>query len=320
MENGVWMTNIKRTPVENQLRVYLKWCQNVKQVTDMTMASKRSILGKFIKETGINDISELTNKKIDWWIQGRATGRFGYKCNSTTINTNVATIVAWLAWLRDMDYRVKVKIRLVTKPKPLPARRKWYSVEDLEKVLDCCDELLDEVMIRVLFDTGLRASEFANLRISDISDRKIYVVGKSRKQAWVYISEKTQERLLTWIKTIGAIDYVWIKATRRQYYDPMTVDGIRKRLKKVFACAGFENFQLHELRHSFATDLRRRGAEVDVIQKLLRHSDLQVTQRYLHTLDGDLGSVWDGIKNYDLAPNCKAEYTLVRGEMMNIRT
>ncbi len=312
------MARIKRTPVENQLRAYLKWCENVKQVTDMTMASKKSTLGRFIRETGINDVADLTNKKIDWWIQGKATGKFGYKCNSTTIHTHVAIVIAWLVWLRDMDYRVKVKLRLITKPKPMPARRKWYSAEDIEQVLSHCDELLDEVMIRVLFDTGMRASEFLNLRVSDISDRKIYVVGKGRKQAWVYISNKTQERLDVWIRTVGAIDYVWIKATRRQYYNPVTIDGVRKRLKRVFAEAGFDNFQLHELRHSFATDLRRRGAEMDVIQKLLRHSDLQVTQRYLHTLDGDLSSVWDGIKNYDLAPNCKADHTLVRGEILEV--
>lgn len=47
---------MKRTPAENQLRVYLKWCTNVKQLTPSTMATKRSVLSRFIAQTNIEDI------------------------------------------------------------------------------------------------------------------------------------------------------------------------------------------------------------------------------------------------------------------------
>lgn len=312
------MTRIKRLPVENQLRVYLKWCENVKQVTPMTMTAKRSVLGRFIRDTKLNDIADLTNKKMDWWIQAKAQGRFGSRCNATTMHTNIATIIAWLTWLRDMDYKVKIKIRMIVKPKPTPSRRKWYSSDDIELVLNNCDDLLDEVMIRVLFDTGLRATEFTNLRLSNVSGRKIYVVGKGRKQDWVYISELTRQRLDIWIRTVGAIDYLWIKTTRRDYYQPMSLDCIRRRIKRAFNAAGYNRFQMHELRHSFATDLRKRGADMDVVQKLMRHSNLQVTQRYLHNLDGDMCPIWDELKNYKLAPTNQAETVFIRGEIVKV--
>ena len=308
----------KRTPAENQLRAYLKWCVNVKQLTSSTMATKRSVLGRFIVQTGIEDMSELTNKKLNWWIEKKALGYFGTVCNSSTLRTNVATIMAWIVWLRDMNYPMRIKTRMVVKPKPVPCRRKWYTSEQIAMVLNECDDLLTEVMIRVLFDTGMRAQEFANLRLSDLNGRTIYTVGKGRKDGWVYISDTTRERLDAWIRAAGVIDYMWIKTTRRNYFEPLTVDGIRKKIQRQFREAGLEGFQLHELRHSFATDIRKRGADVDVVRRLLRHSSLQVTQRYLHNLDGDMCEIWDEIKNYELAASAHASTACIRGEIVNV--
>ena len=308
----------KRTPAENQLRVYLKWCVNVKQLTPSTMATKRSVLGRFIVQTKIENMSQLTNKKLNWWIEKKALGYFGAVCNSSTLRTNVATVMAWIVWLRDMNYPMKIKTRMVVKPKPAPCRRKWYTSEQIAMVLNECDDLLTEVMIRVLFDTGMRAQEFSNLRLNDLNGRTIYTVGKGRKDGWVYISDITRERLDAWIRAAGVIDYMWIKTTGRNYFEPLTVDGIRKKIQRQFREAGLEGFQLHELRHSFATDVRKRGADVDVVRRLLRHSSLQVTQRYLHNLDGDMCEIWDEIKNYKLAANAHAGTACIRGEIVNV--
>lgn len=312
------MAKIKRSPIENQLRAYLRWCESVKQMTPMTMRTKRSVLGRFIIETDIQDMAELTNKRLDRWIEAKACGKFGRQCNATTMRTNIATVTAWITWLRDMGYKLRVRVRLIAKPQAAPGRRKWYSADDIERVLRMCDNLMDEVMIRVLFDTGLRASEFTGLRLRDINGRTIYIVGKGRKQDWVYISEMTRRRLDLWIKTARVVDHLWIKTTRREYYEPLTLDGIRKKIKRAFAAANYEGFQMHELRHSFATDLRKRGADMDVVQKLMRHSSLQVTQRYLHNLDGDMCDIWDSIKNYELAPVGQGSVVCLRGELVNV--
>lgn len=151
-----------------------------------------------------------------------------------------------------------------------------------------------------MFDTGLRIHELLNMRVEDIRGNKIFTIGKGRKEGWVYISKTTSKRLKLWLQESHATDYIWIKCTRRQYYQRYTVAGFRSRLAEAFKKAGFNDFQPHELRHSFATDLRRRGADIDVIQKLLRHSNLSSTQRYLHNLDGDLDKVWASFKNYEL--------------------
>lgn len=285
-----------------------------------TYINKTVILKRFIKEIGLEDIAELSNKTLDKWVQKRIMKKCntGRQYNINSVRTEIAVIVAWLEWLKDMDYKLKIKTRMIIKPKAIPSRRKWYTSNDIAKVLDHCEDLIDEVMIRILFDTGLRAREFVNLKLSDIDNRTIYVFGKGRKQGWVYISEYTRERLNLWVQVMHIKDYIWIKGTRRDYYGQMTVDGIRKRLKAVFKRAGFDDFQMHEMRHSFATDLRNKGADMDVIQKLMRHSSLQVTQHYLHNLEGDLCPVWDKVKNYQISPNHHSQTVYIRGEMISV--
>lgn len=285
-----------------------------------TYINKTVILKRFTIEIGLEDIAELSNKTFDKWVQKRITKKCntGRQYNINSVRTEIAVIVAWLEWLKDMDYKLKIKTRMIIKPKAIPSRRKWYTSNNIAKVLDHCEDLIDEVMIRVLFDTGLRAREFINLKLSDIDNRTIYVFGKGRKQGWVYISEYTRERLNLWVQVMHIKDYVWIKGTRRDYYGQMTVDGIRKRLKAVFKRAGFDDFQMHEMRHSFATDLRNKGADMDVIQKLMRHSSLQVTQHYLHNLEGDLCPVWDKVKNYQISPNHHSQTVYIRGEMISV--
>lgn len=118
----------KRTPAENQLRVYLKWCVNVKQLTPSTMATKRSVLSRFIAQTDIEDMSQLTNKKLDRWIEKKALGQLGSRCNSTTIRTNVATVMSWVAWLRDMNYPMKIKTRMVVKAKARSVPQKMVHI------------------------------------------------------------------------------------------------------------------------------------------------------------------------------------------------
>ena len=314
------MTKPKRLTIENQLRAYLNWSKNIKQVTMSTYINKTVILKRFTKEIGLEDIAELSNKTFDKWVQKRIMKKCntGRQYNINSVRTEIAVIVAWLEWLKDMDYKLRIKTRMIIKPKAIPSRRKWYTSNDIAKVLDHCEDLIDEVMIRVLFDTGLRAREFINLKLSDIDNRTIYVFGKGRKQGWVYISEYTRERLNLWVQVMHIKDYIWIKGTRRDYYGQMTVDGIRKRLKAVFKRAGFDDFQMHEMRHSFATDLRNKGADMDVIQKLMRHSSLQVTQHYLHNLEGDLCPVWDKVKNYQISPNHHSQTVYIRGEMISV--
>lgn len=314
------MAKPKRLPIENQLRAYLNWSIKIKQVTSSTYINKTVILKRFVKEIGLEDIAELSNKTFDKWVQKRIMKKCntGRQYNINSVRTEIAVIVAWLEWLKDMDYKLKIKTRMIVKPKAIPSRRKWYTSSDIAKVLDYCEDLIDEVMIRILFDTGLRAREFVNLKLSDIDNRTIYVFGKGRKQGWVYISEYTRERLNLWVQVMHIKDYIWIKGTRRDYYGQMTVDGIRKRLKAVFKRAGFDDFQMHEMRHSFATDLRNKGADMDVIQKLMRHSSLQVTQHYLHNLEGGLCPVWDKVKNYQISPNHHSQTVYIRGEMISV--
>ena len=300
-------------PIDKQLNDYLDWCKNIRKFTSSTLLMKKSVLSRFIKDIDLEDITKLSNHQLDLWVEKKMNGGLGCELKISSMISEMAIIISWLKWLKKADYKLNIKLFMIAIPKStIPTRRKWYTAENIEEILLNCDVLLDEVMIRILFDTGLRIRELTNLRISDINGRRIHVIGKGRKEGWVYISDFTKERLEEWIKTSKAYDYLWIKTTKGEYFTQFTVDGIRRRIKYWFKLAGYEDFKVHELRHSFATDLRRRGAEIDVIQKLMRHSSLNTTERYLHHLDGDLNSEWDKFKNYKIAPVSKISTPVIK--------
>lgn len=252
----------------------------------------------FIRKTGATDVSQIDHNKINKWIADSLSPKIGNKSPNTVI-TERGYVLAWLRWSHEMGYKVKVKFPMVACPAPEPTRRKHYTREQIKQVLDSTDDLMVRSIIMIGFDTGLRSGEIYNIRLGDIKGKTISVVGKGRKLAFVRITDETKSELDEWIKCSGANDYLWIRCTRRHYYRRVNRETVVNRVKTAFFDAGFPNFQMHELRHSFATDLRRRGAPLDVVQRLMRHANLQVTQRYLHNLDGDLDKVWDYFRATD---------------------
>ena len=91
----------------------------------------------------------------------------------------------------------------------------------------------------------------------------------------------------------GVQDYLWGLYGYGANGEPPTTATIRKRLRRAFEVAGFNGFYPHALRHSFATDLQRRGASVEEIKEMIGHSSVATTERYLHGFEGRLLELFD---------------------------
>jgi integrase/recombinase XerD len=193
----------------------------------------------------------------------------------------------------------------------LQAPRAWrvlprfLSLEEVERLLEAPDittprGLRDRALIELLYATGLRVSELLGLRLQDVhlEDGYLTTIGKGRAQrlvpigdaaaAWVrrYVTEarprllgrRSSPRLFVNARGGGAITRVgfWkvLKAYGRQV-------GLGTRLSP------------HVLRHSFATHLLERGADLRAIQMMLGHAALSTTQIYTHVLDARLRALYD---------------------------
>ena len=168
------------------------------------------------------------------------------------------------------------------------------SIEEIDRIEQSIDQSRDEgvrdhAIIELLYACGLRVSELCNLRFSDLflEDGYIHVRGKGQKDRLVPIASSTIDELRRWFQTRqhisarpGEEDYVFISPHRGRHLSRVTVFH---NIKEYALMAGIQKeISPHTFRHSFATHLLERGANLRGVQALLGHDSIATTEIYLH--------------------------------------
>jgi integrase/recombinase XerD len=185
----------------------------------------------------------------------------------------------------------------------LPEVLTTEEVDMLENSIDLstAEGQRNKAIIETLFSCGLRVSELVNLKISDLylDDEYIKVLGKGNKERLVPISPNAIKQIKLWfidrnlmnIKP-GEEDYVFLN--RRGHH--LTRTMILIMIKRLAKEAGImKTISPHTLRHSFATELLKGGADLRAIQMMLGHESVETTQIYTHI---DTTTLRDEILNH----------------------
>ena len=145
----------------------------------------------------------------------------------------------------------------------------------------------------LLYNTGMRVSELASLRIRDVSlesRMSVQVLGKGRKNRSVPLWRQTAKMLRAWLRQIDCGPELTLLPNARG--NPMTRSGIAQRLRLAVKCAASEQPSLrsmrispHTIRHTTAMHLLQSGVDLSVIAMWLGHETTQTTHQYL---DADL--------------------------------
>jgi integrase/recombinase XerD len=171
---------------------------------------------------------------------------------------------------------------------------KYLSVEEVDTLLAQPDVstprgLRDRAFIELLYATGLRVSELVDLKVSDVNLEGGFLTtkGKGSKERLVPIGDEAVVWLSKYLT--GARHSLLGRRTSPRVFvnarggDALTRMGVWKLLKGYGTKAGVDTrLSPHVLRHSFATHLLERGADLRAIQVMLGHSDLSTTQIYTH--------------------------------------
>ena len=137
-------------------------------------------------------------------------------------------------------------------------------------------------MVCTLYATGLRVSELISLRREDLDLSRgfLKIRGKGNKERLIPLGEKAISALESYVSG--------------EKLFPMTRQGFWKLLKRYAKLAGIQkSISPHQLRHSFATHLIERGADIRGIQALLGHADLSTTEIYMHVDQKRLHQLYD---------------------------
>lgn len=177
------------------------------------------------------------------------------------------------------------------------------SVEEVEKLLsapagDKPQSLRDRALLEVLYGAGLRVSEAASLRLEDVNleDGFMLVFGKGGKERVVPVNRTASGCVSKYLKEARPLlvkgDEHSLFLTRRGR--PFTRQGVWKVLRRYALKAGLGGkVHPHVLRHSFATHLLERGADLRSVQLMLGHSQITTTQIYTHVSGERLRRVYD---------------------------
>ena len=175
-------------------------------------------------------------------------------------------------------------------PRKLPHVLTFPEVEALLAAPDVSNPrgVRDRAMLQLMYASGLRVSELVGLKMADVDlDQAVVAAfGKGGKRRLVPFGEVARESLLQYLQTVrGAFTgrRVCSDLFVTQRGGAMTRQGFWKLVKRWAVVAGIDRpISPHKLRHSFATHLLERGADLRAVQTMLGHSDIVTTQIYTH--------------------------------------
>jgi len=188
-------------------------------------------------------------------------------------------------------------------PRAWPALPKFLSIEDVDVLIAQPDVttpkgLRDRAMIELLYATGMRVSELVNVRAADLhlAEQYLTCIGKGNKERLIPIGEQAADWTARYRREARpklvrrACAALFVNMRGR----PMSRVGFWKLLKQYGRKANLpRTLSPHVVRHSFATHLLERGADLRAIQLMLGHADLSTTQIYTHVLEARLRTVYD---------------------------
>ncbi len=267
------------SPLYHQLTQYLDYCKYTRNFTKATMRGKISSLNHFAKYTGILDMNDLTNAIINQWMMDQNKAGL----NARTVNNRRKHLIAMIKYLREYGVPVpNVHLPEVLKQKEITPKRNFYDRAIVYEALKHADREA-WLMIKIAFDCGLRINELRHIQLSDINGNRLRVLGKGGKYRNAIMSDEVMERLRYYIEGNSITDYLW--PSRTKSHTPILTETIRRMMRKPFMQIGIKDFKPHDLRHSYATDLKKIGVPTRLIQMGLGHSSELTTERYLHDLD-----------------------------------
>ncbi len=219
-----------------------------------------------------------------------------------SISRKISAIKSYITFLEKFNYSSDNYSELITIPKKTRILPKVMTEKEINQLIKHVEintkkNLRDDALIELLYSTGLRVSEVANLKIGDINFEKseIKILGKGNKQRVVIFNNKSKEKIIKYLKNDKRLISLNTGALfQNKFKQSLSPRSIQRLLKKYLNFSGINSkYSTHTLRHTFATHLLEGGADIKVIQQLLGHSSPETTKIYTHLSSPALKNVYN---------------------------
>ena len=290
--------------LSSNLERFVNYLQYTKNASPKTIENYSLWVNRFIEYIWDVDVSEI--KIIH--IQDFRTFLIKQGLSPKTVNYHAVGLRSFFKFMlrNDIETLSPEKIDLAKIP---PRRVSYLSEEQVQAILDAPAKyekkplkiLRDKAILATLYGTGLRVTELITLKIPDVklNENQFSVIGKGSKLRSVFLTQDAKEKLKKYLLSRSDdSEYLFISLSPNSYGEPLSRNSIESLVKKYAELVWItEKVTPHTLRHSFATSLLRRGADIRSVQALLGHSSIQTTQIYTHVDDKYLQKVHDLLDN-----------------------
>lgn len=212
---------------------------------------------------------------------------------SSSLNRKLSTLKSFFKFIKGREPGMINPMRKIVSPKNKKALPKFVTSREMETMLvdnetEAADYFteLPHFMVQLFYETGIRCSEMASIRLQDINTagNSIKVLGKGNKQRIIPVRAELMVKIMRFInirKDVDNIqcDHLIITPRGMKAYPKYIYNLVHKVLERNTSA---QQKSPHVLRHTFATHLADNGAEINAIKALLGHSSLKATQVYTH--------------------------------------
>lgn len=276
---------------------YLKYQKNSSEHTISAYSHDIIEFQNFCDEKNI-DIT-----RVEYLTLRNYLGYLHKKISKRSIARKLASLRSFYKFLVKYGYCKENPANLISTPKQDKKLPSFLDTNAICELLNIPDEntplgIRDKAILELLYATGMRVSEIVSLNIFDIDHNsdEIKIMGKGKKERIVLMGKFAQDAIKKYIltgypklqKKPGGALFLNKNGER------LSARSIQRIVEKYIKILGEKkNITPHSLRHSFATHLLERGADLRTVQELLGHSSLSTTQIYTHLTKERLKQVYD---------------------------
>ena len=272
-----------------------------KQTIEMYGRSVMSVLTRLGKPA-----TQIEADDIRWYIALRMKDGV----SSVTCNNELRALSSFFTWMRDDELIARNPVLKTGKIKTPKKQKHAFTDEDIERMRISLNDWRQKAMFEMLLSTGCRVSELCNIKIDDIRDDSVYILGKGNKYRTVYINARAKLAVENYLRERKDTNpYLFAKAAymacsrteketkQRTWYthpelvspdQPANASTIESIIRKLGRSAGVENAHPHRFRRTCATMALKRGMPIEMVSKMLGHENLSTTQIYLDLSEDDL--------------------------------
>lgn len=276
--------------ISESIKRYLDYVEHEKRLSPLSLGVYSHELQEFathLHTLGIDTIEDITMREPREW----QAIRMEEGAKATTIKKMISALRGWSKYMLQQQWiAIDIMARVVVPrtPKPLPIFFKENEVEHIYNAGLFADDFngqRDRLLLRLLYETGMRRSEAAGLTLQSVdhSARCLRVIGKRNKERVIPIEDELMKSIndyLTLREQIACEDDHLLVSDNGKAVNADKVYAIVKRYMPSLSNA--DRISPHIFRHTFATHILNQGGNIDAIKELLGHSNLNATEIYTH--------------------------------------